>query len=391
MTVQLYGYSERGMVNAICDDILHSPDPLQSLRSFLSLCRFPLTDSGTRDFSNVSKATILVEQSFSDFGDLDLLLLLDFADHRPGQAIIIEAKVGRKCMRDHWKAFHKFMNGDQDQRSTLIVQLYRKMRLMHHLGGHSQAPEMHSVWGQWRLGKNTVVLKAAELLKQYLSEPLYITLVPDGPQAVEEFFVNVLQPSVSQLNLPEWSSQNIQRWGYLTWQQLRDNCLLEEGKWNGTARNLSWNGNQIFSSGGNAIAVDFPELQARQLFYLNQNLVYVVVARAGEANCRVVPAVRPGEYFPASIKVAKAELTITTDIAGVDLAELQPQRNVEYFWNPPANSKGNVISDCDVLDPPVQVKVLKPGWEKSTVQRVTDESHVGSRSFRIFNYHLQRK
>ena len=40
MCVELFGYSERGMVNALCDDIQHG-DGFARLATFLNWCCFP--------------------------------------------------------------------------------------------------------------------------------------------------------------------------------------------------------------------------------------------------------------------------------------------------------------------------------------------------------------
>jgi len=81
MSLRINGYSELGMLNAVCEDIMHAGD-VQRLARLLSWCRFPFQPEGVPDFGGITAAHILVEQSFSDFGDLDLLLLLDHADRK---------------------------------------------------------------------------------------------------------------------------------------------------------------------------------------------------------------------------------------------------------------------------------------------------------------------
>jgi hypothetical protein len=41
MTVRLLGYSERGMVNALCDDMAHSSGAASAVSTFLSWFDFP--------------------------------------------------------------------------------------------------------------------------------------------------------------------------------------------------------------------------------------------------------------------------------------------------------------------------------------------------------------
>src|SRR5262245_53364476 len=182
--VCLYGYSERGMVNALCDDILHSTPPGAALTSLLSWCKFPFQPDGSPDFSAIAKATLLVEQGFSDYGDLDLLILLDHIDGRK-QAVLLEAKVrtdnpSPKRIRGQWQAFFDFIGGDKKQRSTLFVQLYRKMRLIRQVGNLTAHLQGDAVAGRWSLGTNRVVQKAAGLLAEYRANPWYVALVPDS-------------------------------------------------------------------------------------------------------------------------------------------------------------------------------------------------------------------
>ena len=76
MCVELLGF-RRGMMNALCDDMTHNPGQLSRITDFLSLFNFPGQPTQP-SFSGIRAATLLVEQSFSDFGDLDLLILLEY-------------------------------------------------------------------------------------------------------------------------------------------------------------------------------------------------------------------------------------------------------------------------------------------------------------------------
>ena len=86
--VRVCGYSERGIFNALLYDIGFSADPLSTLGGLLSLICVP---GRTLDFSSLEGAEVLVEQSLSDFGDADVILLLHGAGWR--RAVFIEGKV----------------------------------------------------------------------------------------------------------------------------------------------------------------------------------------------------------------------------------------------------------------------------------------------------------
>ena len=72
--MEILEYSERGLINSLCYELRYSQDNLQLLNNLLSLVSFPY--HRTVNFQ-ISEVKILIEQSFSDFGDADLLLLVN--------------------------------------------------------------------------------------------------------------------------------------------------------------------------------------------------------------------------------------------------------------------------------------------------------------------------
>jgi hypothetical protein len=108
------------------------------------------------NFSNIKNAKLIVEQSFSDFGDLDLLILLDH--NRPSgdsnsptkQAILIEAKVSTdtnywQTLEDRLGEFMRLIADGEGGTSNLFVQLHRKVRLVESLnseGRHRRGPTL---------------------------------------------------------------------------------------------------------------------------------------------------------------------------------------------------------------------------------------------------------
>src|SRR4051794_19638299 len=126
--IQVRGYSERGMINSFCYEIRYSPNGLKLLRDLLGLCTFP---SAKPDFTQFHSATMIIEQSFSGFGDLDLLFLLE---GHCTQAICIEAKVktfdvNYWSVHKEWSRF-KSTQRTKSYRSNLFAQIYGKMRLL---------------------------------------------------------------------------------------------------------------------------------------------------------------------------------------------------------------------------------------------------------------------
>ena len=131
--IEILGYSERGVINALFYDILNSPNQTKLISDLLELANEEF------DF-NISKCKILIEQSFSDFGDSDVLLLVE--NNGKKQAIFLEAKV--KTFNGKWdivKEFTKFKDLKGKDRngnkiiptSNLFTQLYFKNRLWYEL------------------------------------------------------------------------------------------------------------------------------------------------------------------------------------------------------------------------------------------------------------------
>ena len=142
-SLEARGYSERGMINAMCYEMKYSAKGVQLLRDFLKLRTFPCSSP---DFDNFQSATFIIEQSFSDFGDLDLLILLDGARK---QAVLLEAKV-KTYQSNYWNihaewAAFKQVPQDTVPTANLFIQLYRKMRLVRKLRNSGENLERDAI------------------------------------------------------------------------------------------------------------------------------------------------------------------------------------------------------------------------------------------------------
>jgi hypothetical protein len=280
------------------------------------------------------------------------------------------------------------MNGEKRNRSTLIVQLYRKMRLIRQLTDRRVQLQGDAVWGQWRLGNNLVVLKAADLLKEYRSNPWYIALVPDNPTTVGDFYANILWPSIPQLNLCDWTEDNVKKWGYLTWPQVNVQCQADVPTWKRSTATFGWNEDLIYTASGERNMANELTVAVGELYRSPVGLAYVVTARAGEANCRIVAATTPGAHFPTTSKVAKAVLQETSESALIDLTDLRPRKDSIYVWNP--TGEYNPKPPTVIPTPPQRVKVLVPGWKTSKVCQVDGAEHEHGDAFYVFTHHLCR-
>lgn len=226
--MEIIGYSERGLLNSLFYEIRFSPNSLQLLGELMSLVVFPYTSIDLQ----IRGARILIEQSFSDFGDADSVLLIDGDDSK--QSVFIEAKV-KTSQRQSWsierefKSFQEGIKQDRSRRlsSNLFMQLYHKVRLTRALqnGGITLLqtgipfPKCSSK-GIRKIGHNEVVLKAVEILSQYSSHAFFVALVPDDMSKVKGFFNDILK-NYNPVGFQEW---DVTGWGYVSWAEVEDFC-----------------------------------------------------------------------------------------------------------------------------------------------------------------------
>lgn len=229
MTMEIVGYSERGLLNSLLYEMRYSQNNLQLFNDFLSLISLPYIPI----HFNIKDVTILIEQSLSDFGDADSILLIQNGESK--QSVFIEAKV-KTFQRRSWaieEQFRIFKEGitqNNVSSSNLFVQLYYKMRLIKALqnGGipllkegisfhKGLLPKSKTVR---KIGNNKVVLKAVELIQQYCNDSFFIALVPDEISNVRTFYRAVLE-KFTPIGFHEWDVRN---WGFVTWMQVEDFC-----------------------------------------------------------------------------------------------------------------------------------------------------------------------
>lgn len=387
MAIRIDGYSERGIVNAVCEDIIRADD-LHQLTAFLSWCSFPFQKQGVPDFSGITDARILVEQGFSDFGDLDLLILLDHADRK--QAVLIEAKVATdtpKRVDDQWDDFLSFLEGVNKHTSSLFVQIYRKLRLIERVADLNRPFNPHPIWGRQSLGANRIVLKAARLLSEYRANPWYIVFVPDDSNRVSRFFSDKLDKFCHDpQQLPGW---DVTRMGYLTWPDLHKKVQDDpdrENKWKRSLSAFDWNEHQIYQR----LRTDCESLGAGTVALWNEQRVIIVAP--GERMPRAIaylPDIHT-EYFPKSFPVRVEEVTPLEE-PSIEIRGHQPKRDSIYNWNPPNTEECQPSDRAPVPTPPKLVKVREAGWKTTRVVQVDAAGVELGDEFHVFPHHLQRR
>src|SRR2546422_7904209 len=129
--MKVTGYSERGAVNGLFYELAYSSAPLERLERLLAVAHFA---GGKRIGESLTGAQVFIEQSLSDFGDADAILLLEFGEKK--SVAFLEAKV-KASAAEAWtlgQEFGQFVYGCRTERklssSNLFTQLYHKARLI---------------------------------------------------------------------------------------------------------------------------------------------------------------------------------------------------------------------------------------------------------------------
>jgi len=220
------GYSERGLLNSLIYEIRYSDQPVKLLEKLFSLFNFPFNNPVLLP---IDEAEMLIEQSFSDFGDADLVFLIKSKGKK--YSIFTEAKV--KNYRGIHREYQKFIEKIDSKvaSSNIFVQLYFKVRLTSALKfgikkledgvefpASSSKPSASTPVR--KIGQNKVVLKAINLLKNFIDETYYITILPDEENLLEDFYKKILKNSSPNLYV-EWNTMN---YGYVSWNKIEQFC-----------------------------------------------------------------------------------------------------------------------------------------------------------------------
>jgi hypothetical protein len=244
--VKVCGYSERGIFNALLYEIRYAPNALDLLRQLLALVRIP---SRGLEIDGLEGVEILVEQSLSDFGDADAILLLHGSDWRC--TLFMEGKVKPSqtagwAIENAWADFLRPRKGKLDS-SNLFTQLYHKVRFISALrtGGVRYLKKgvefpSSSTKQKRMIGRNPVVVRAAQMIEAYSERAFYVAIVPDASDRLDRFFAEDLVKGPGS-DVIGWDTDG---WGYLSWQDVEAFC--REHEMTNTLRVFYFNKGQIY-------------------------------------------------------------------------------------------------------------------------------------------------
>ena len=263
-SVKVYGYSERGILNSLLHEILYSNNGDELLYRLISNAVFPLcADKPPRGV-----ATVLVEQSLSDFGTADVIVLI--STNTGNSAVFVEAKV-QTAQTSGWQLCDQFSNFESDleliaacsdsdyQRklkrrlaSSLFTQLYQKQRLISVLkDSEINILEQGIEFPTWStkatrsIGKNPVVHRAVRLIQPYANSVFYLALIPETDVRAARFFDEKLRTK-QPATVPDWDPT---RYGFLTWATVESYCHQYDLA--ATLELFAYNDGQIFRERAN--------------------------------------------------------------------------------------------------------------------------------------------
>lgn len=228
----IYGYSERGVINSL---IFSIGDDSVLMGKFIAL----LEISELKDLGTPEEYIILLEQSFSQFGDADLVIKICYPDSKLDKVLFIEGKV-KTALRSHWKLenqFARFNLQTEDDKykdyvgysSNLFFQLHLKKIMSDNAddilkSGFAEEPRFEKLR---KIGENEIVKKALKIISN--CQAFYIGLVPSSQSDINAF-------------IEENSSTGIH---FLPWEKVyqfsKDNNLEK------VIMNFDYNENQIFN------------------------------------------------------------------------------------------------------------------------------------------------
>jgi len=195
--MKILGYSERGIINSLLFNI---GDDMELMGKFIGLMDLP----EAFELGNPIDYTVLLEQSFSEFGDADLVIIIhykyyeDLKDEKPEdkKVLFIEGKV--KTSNSNWiinTQFNKYIDKEQyikkekysGYSSNLFFQLHLKKLMFDKWreikeNGLVEEPKFEE---HRKIGGNKIVLKAFELIN--CKESYYIGIIPTKHNDINTF------------------------------------------------------------------------------------------------------------------------------------------------------------------------------------------------------------
>ena len=154
---------------------------------------------------------MIVEQSFSDFGDSDLIIIFNNGIEK--NVIFIEAKV-KTFSRQKWsieKEYSEFIHARIENYKNITSNLFRQLGLKHVLSVESEKNLKNGIMletklqgtknGSRKIGNNEIVMKAYDMIKN-ADKYYYIGIVPSP----DSDLIKLRDNSNDEISLISWNT-----------------------------------------------------------------------------------------------------------------------------------------------------------------------------------------
>jgi hypothetical protein len=225
VSMKILGYSERGIINSLIFSIGEDKEfeGNSLMRRFISEITLP----EKLEIGSPINYTILLEQSFSRFGDADLVIIIHYKKTEDDKVLFIEGKV-KTSQRKHWSLkgeFERYFEKDQYEKkekyngysSNLFFQLYLKKLMFDNctLPIFKSGVTEPKFGDNRKIGDNKVVLEALEKIKK-CKEAYYIGIIPSTNDEIEDL-ISDNDYKIEKLKLY-----------FLSWKTVHEFCKSEE-------------------------------------------------------------------------------------------------------------------------------------------------------------------
>ena len=253
MGKEIYGYSERGVLTTLFYEMYYNKEPNSIIKEFLEKITFP-NENGFNVASGIKDIKIFIEQSFSDFGDADAVMLIE-NNEKKKITLFFEAKVKTYSTKS-WgikREYNKFLDGIKKKKvssSNLFTQFFHKIKLVEVLKGNDkdgldivvEFPES-STKKERKIGKNPVInTTMIKMLREYIEDCYYIALLPEDDNNIKDFFENGFETVLADDE--KYRKMYHSKFGFISWKTISD--FAEKSELHDLKRVFIFNRNQIY-------------------------------------------------------------------------------------------------------------------------------------------------
>jgi len=191
--MKILGYSERGIINSLLFNIGGDKELMDEFIGLIKIPEIEKLKDSAKDY------TVLLEQSFSRFGDADLVVIIHYEKPEDNKVLFIEGKV--KTSNSSWNIqsqFKKYIEFKGDEKkikpknywSNLFSQLYLKKLLIENWDKVKNIESFvvkSDYVGERKIGTNKVVLAALEIIRCDKKNAYFVGLIPTRQKEFDKF------------------------------------------------------------------------------------------------------------------------------------------------------------------------------------------------------------